>query len=93
MAGVKQAPVIGTDYNEKPGMDRKQRHQDSQHWEVPPEMMFKGVFQNLTDIPYGPQVGSPYDVDPLGENREMITHHHAEKLHPVSVHRLNKSPK
>ena len=55
------------------GMDNAQRDADSKAWKVDPAMFFGGVFEPPTRHS-GPVVGNPYDADPMGEEREMITY-------------------
>jgi hypothetical protein len=64
--------AMDDNYKLEPGMDNAQRDADKGSWEVPVEMLTKGRFVPLGDMS-GPVVGSPYDVDPLGEDRERIT--------------------
>jgi hypothetical protein len=54
-------------------MNNAQRDADAKAFEVPVKMLTSGEFYDLGEMS-GPQVGSPYDADALGEERARITY-------------------
>jgi hypothetical protein len=67
-----KAKVFDSDYKILPGHNDAQRHADAFSWEVPVQMLTKGMQLDLGQNA-GPQVGSPYDADAMGEQRTKIT--------------------
>ena len=57
----------------QPGMDTPIRNRDSGTWPVESDLFFSGRFVEL-GTNSGPEVGNPYDVDEMGEERAMITY-------------------
>lgn len=67
-----KAKVFDSNYETQPGVNDSQRHADAFSWEVPVQMLTKGMAMDLGDMS-GPMVGPPYDGDAMGEQRMKMT--------------------
>ena len=56
-----------------PGMDENQAQQDRGGFRTKIEYLTGGVSYNWDDGG-GPEVGNPYDGDPMGENYQAVTY-------------------
>lgn len=59
--------------NQNPGMDEAQAQKDRGGFHIESEMTTGGKSISHDELPHGPEVGNPYDGDPLGEEYEAVT--------------------
>lgn len=67
-SGVEYLPK----YNLEPGMNDDLAYEDRAGFCTSIEMLTTGSPQDWNDFS-GPEVGNPYDMDPMGEERTMMT--------------------